>query len=46
MAVLTWVQLVGGLFGVGEREKRERERLGQYICILPYVKHMSCSQAV
>ena len=34
-AVLTWAQLAEGLFGV----EGERERLGQYICILPYVKH-------
>ena len=43
-AMLTWAQLAGGLFGV-ERE-RDRERLGQYICILPYVKHMCCSHAL
>ena len=30
---------------VRDREQ-ERERLGQYICILPYVKHMCCSPAL
>ena len=45
-AVLTWAQLVEGpLWCRGEGEC-ERERLGQCICILPYVKHMCCSWAL
>ena len=43
-AVLTCAQLAGGLLGV--EQERMRERLGQYICILPYVKHMCCNQAL
>ena len=38
-AVLSWAQLVGA-------SSVERERIGQYICILPYIKRMSCSWAL